>query len=76
MASGGRPRRARTHGPGSLTAGERRVALLAADGLTNRQIADTLFVTPKAIGFHLGNVYRKLGIRGREHLPTALERTR
>jgi DNA-binding CsgD family transcriptional regulator len=76
VASGGRPRRARTHGPGSLTAGERRVALLAADGLTNRQIADALFVTPKAIGFHLGNVYRKLGIRGREHLPAALERTR
>lgn len=76
VASGGRPRRARTHGPGSLTAGERRVALLAADGLTNRQIADALFVTPKAIGFHLGNVYRKLAIEGREHLPAALARTR
>lgn len=76
VAAGGRPRRVRTHGPASLTAGERRVALLAADGLTNRQIADALFVTPKAVGFHLGNAYRKLGIQGREHLPDALEEAR
>ena len=76
MAAGGRPRRVRTHGPASLTAGERRVALLAADGLTNRQIADALFVTPKAVGFHLGNAYRKLGIQGREHLPDTLNGAR
>ncbi|MDO9357021.1 MAG: LuxR C-terminal-related transcriptional regulator, partial [Solirubrobacteraceae bacterium] len=73
LAAGGRPRRTRTQGPDALTAGERRVALLAADGLTNRQIADALFVTPKAVGFHLGNVYRKLKIRGREQLAGALD---
>ena len=72
VAAGGRPRRERSRGPTSLTAGERRVALLAADGLTNRQIADALFVTPKAVGFHLGNAYRKLGIEGRTNLGLAL----
>lgn len=72
LASGARPRRARTQGASALTAGERRVALLAADGLTNRQIADALFVTPKAVGFHLGNTYRKLDVPGREHLADAL----
>ena len=72
VAAGGRPRRARTHGLPSLTAGERRVAALAADGLTNRQIADSLFVTPKAVGFHLSNAYRKLGIEGRGNLREAL----
>lgn len=76
VAAGGRPRRTRTHGPRSLTAGERRVALLAADGLTNRQIADALFVTPKAIGFYLGNVYLKLGIDGRDGPSSALDRAR
>ncbi len=72
VVAGGRPRRARTHGLPSLTAGEQRVALLAADGLTNRQIADALFVTPKAVSFHLGNAYRKLRIKAREDLPAAL----
>lgn len=71
-AAGGRPRRARLSGPGALTPAERRVARLAADGLTNREIAEALFVTRKAVEFHLGNVYRKLGVRRRgdlaEHL--------
>lgn len=60
----------------ALTAGERRVAVLAADGLTNRQIADALFVTPKAVDFHLGNAYRKLGIKGRAFLSDALGEAR
>jgi DNA-binding CsgD family transcriptional regulator len=51
-----------------LTASERRVAELAAAGRTNRQIADELFVTVKAVEWHLGNVYRKLDIRGRHQL--------
>jgi DNA-binding CsgD family transcriptional regulator len=59
----------RSHG---LTASERRVAELAAAGHTNRQIANELFVTVKAVEWHLGNVYRKLAIRGRGDLAAAL----
>ena len=57
--------------PGLLTASELRVARLAAQGLTNREIATTLHVTPQAINFHLGNTYRKLGVR-RDGLAAAL----
>jgi DNA-binding CsgD family transcriptional regulator len=45
-----------------LTPSERRVALLAAEGHTTRQIAAELFVTPKTVEFHLSHVYRKLGV--------------
>ena len=48
------------------------MARLAAGGRTNRQIADELFVTIKAVEWHLGNAYRKLDIRGRAHLGAAL----
>jgi DNA-binding CsgD family transcriptional regulator len=71
-AAGARPRRRRMVGPGSLTDGERRVAELAAAGASNREIAEALFVTPKAVAFHLGNVYRKLGVPGRAGLAAAL----
>jgi DNA-binding CsgD family transcriptional regulator len=56
----------------SLTAAEQRVARLAATGLTNRQIADKLVVTVKAVEWHLSHVYRKLGIHARGALATAL----
>jgi ATP/maltotriose-dependent transcriptional regulator MalT len=56
-----------------LTVSERRVADLAASGLTNRQIAEQLFVTVKAVEWHLSNVYRKLGIRSRSRLPAVLQ---
>jgi DNA-binding CsgD family transcriptional regulator len=55
-----------------LTPGERRVAELAAAGQSNRQIANALFVTVKAVEWHLGNAYRKLGVGGRDGLPVAL----
>ena len=58
----------------SLTPSEVRVAGLAAHGMTTRQVAETLFVTPKTIEFHLRNVYAKLGIPStREALARALE---
>jgi len=57
-----------------LTPSELRVARLAAGGRTNRQIADELFVTIKAVEWHLGNAYRKLDIRGRAQLAGALDR--
>ena len=49
-----------------------RVAALAASGMTNREIAESLFVTVKAVQWHLGHVYRKLDIAGREGLPPEL----
>jgi DNA-binding CsgD family transcriptional regulator len=56
----------------ALTASERRVAALAAEGLTNRQIAEQLLVSVKAIEWHLSNVYRKLEIRSRKALAPSL----
>lgn len=70
---GRRPRRLRMTGPGALTPSELRVATLAAKGMTNRAIAQELFVTLKAVEFHLGNTYRKLGITSRRELAAALE---
>lgn len=58
----------------SLTRSEQRVAELAATGMTNREIAEHLVVTVKAVEWHLSSVYRKLGIPGRHALATALPR--
>jgi DNA-binding CsgD family transcriptional regulator len=74
VAAGARPRRDRRllSGRESLTASEDRVAALAAEGLTNREIAQRLFVTVKAVQWHLRNVYRKLDVGSRGELPAAL----
>lgn len=74
VASGARPRRLVLTGVDSLTASERRVAEMASEGLTNREIAQALFVTEKTVEGHLGHVYRKLDIRSRSELPKALIR--
>ncbi|MGW3134923.1 helix-turn-helix transcriptional regulator [Streptomyces sp. NPDC001139] len=72
--AGGRPRRIVLTGPLSLTPSERRVAEIAAKGFTNREIAQTLFITPKTVEVHLSAVYRKLGITTRADLvPEALK---
>jgi DNA-binding NarL/FixJ family response regulator len=71
-ATGARPRTTALDGVESLTERELRVATLAADGQTNRDIAQTLYVTPKTVEVHLTNAYRKLGIGSRRELPTAL----
>jgi DNA-binding NarL/FixJ family response regulator len=71
-ATGARPRRRLISGVESLTASERRVARFAAEGLSNKDIAQTLFVTTKTVEVHLSNVYRKLGIGSRSELPQAL----
>jgi DNA-binding CsgD family transcriptional regulator len=55
-----------------LTASERRVAELAAQGHSNPEIAQALFVTRKTVETHLGHVYRKLDVSGRRDLPRAL----
>jgi DNA-binding CsgD family transcriptional regulator len=72
VAADGRPRRERSTGPESLTASELRVARMAADGLSNREIAQRLFVTRRTVEVHLTSTYRKLGIESRDELPTAL----
>ena len=71
-ATGARPRRHRITGRDALTATEQRVAQLAIQGKTNRQIAETLFVTRKTIESHLEHVFRKLGIHTRGELEAAL----
>jgi DNA-binding CsgD family transcriptional regulator len=48
------------------------VAALAAAGKTNREIAQTLFVTEKTVETHVGRVYDKLGVRSRRRLAAAL----
>jgi ATP/maltotriose-dependent transcriptional regulator MalT len=63
--------RVRRHDPSArdrLTPHELQVAFLVADGATNREAAASLFVTSKTIEFHLGRIYRKLGIRSRTEL--------
>jgi DNA-binding CsgD family transcriptional regulator len=54
--------------PDRLTESERRVAELAAGGLTNREVAQRLFVSPKTVEANLGRVYRKLGVHSRAQL--------
>ncbi|GAA1993121.1 AAA family ATPase [Catenulispora subtropica] len=72
IASGARPRRVVQTGPHALTPSERRIAELAAQHATNRQIAQQLFVTPKTVELHLSSVFRKLGISTRTSLSAAL----
>lgn len=71
-ATGARPRRIVLTGLDSLTASERRVAELAAQGLTNREIAQALFVTARTVEGHLTSVFRKLRVDSRDALPAAL----
>jgi DNA-binding CsgD family transcriptional regulator len=70
--AGGRAPAGATSPGDRLTAGERRVAELAAAGQTNRQIANALFITVKAVEWHLSNAYRRLDISGRAELSKAL----
>jgi DNA-binding CsgD family transcriptional regulator len=72
-ASGARPRRQRATGPDALTASELRVAQLAAEGRTNAEVAQALFVTAKTVDTHLSHAYAKLGISSRHQLANALE---
>ena len=71
-ATGARPRRVLLSGLEALTASERRIAELAAEGLTNREIAQTLFVTAGTVEGHLTHVFTKLDVGARTRLPAAL----
>jgi DNA-binding CsgD family transcriptional regulator len=70
--SGARLIREPASGVEALTPSEVRVAELAAEGLTNREVAQALFVSEKTVETHLGRVYRKLDIKSRHALPGAL----
>jgi DNA-binding CsgD family transcriptional regulator len=71
-ATGARPRRVLLTGLEALTASERRIAELASEGLTNRQIAQTLFVTARTVEGHLTKVFQKLDVSARTQLASAL----
>ena len=74
LASGARPRRAALSGPDALTPSERRVADLAASGMSNREIAEQLVVTVRTVEFHLSRAYAKLDISSRRELAARLAR--
>ncbi len=71
-AGGETVRRYTPIGVESLTPSERRVAELAASEMTNRQIAQSLFVTVKTVEAHLSSTYDKLDVRSRKDLASAL----
>jgi DNA-binding CsgD family transcriptional regulator len=71
-ATGAHPRTILLSGLDALTASERRVAQMAAEDLSNKEIAQALFVTVKTVEQHLGRVYRKLDISSRRQLGAAL----
>ncbi len=72
-AVGTRPRRDYLDGVESLTPGELRIARMAAEGSTNKEIAQALFVTLRTVETHLTHVYRKLDIDSRAALSGVLE---
>jgi DNA-binding CsgD family transcriptional regulator len=72
-AVGGRQRAPRgANGHDALTRTERRVAELAALGLTTPEIAQRLYLSPKTVDWHLGHVYQKLGVSSRRQLTATL----
>jgi DNA-binding CsgD family transcriptional regulator len=72
VMAGARPRRNAGNGRDALTAAELRVALMAADGMTNREIAQALFLAVRTVETHLTHVYKKLAIESRDGLAQAL----
>jgi class 3 adenylate cyclase/DNA-binding CsgD family transcriptional regulator len=72
IAAGARPRRIVQTGAAALTPSERRIAAMAAEGMSNREIAQALFVTLRTVEMHLSNAFRKLGVSSRTQLPAAL----
>lgn len=61
------------HGPASLTPQQREIATLAAAGLTNKQIAERLFLSPRTVSTHLHQAFPKLGVTTRAALRDALD---
>jgi DNA-binding NarL/FixJ family response regulator len=74
-ATGATARRHRSPGEEPLTSQETRVALLAAQGMSNKEIGGSLFLSPKTVERHLGNVFRKRGFRSRTELAASFARS-
>jgi DNA-binding NarL/FixJ family response regulator len=72
VATGARPRHTARHGVDALTTQELRIARLAADGRSNREIAQELFLTIRTVEMHLTHAYQKLEIGSRKQLAQAL----
>ncbi len=72
VTAGARPRRDALHGRDALTASELRTARMAADGRSNREIAQALFVGLRTVETHLTHTYQKLAIHSRDALSGAL----
>ena len=70
LAAAGAVRRAPIAEPDELSPQEVRVAMAVAGGATNKQVASGMFLSPKTVEFHLGHIYRKLGIHSRAELAT------
>ncbi|MGW2153961.1 ATP-binding protein [Nonomuraea sp. NPDC001699] len=71
-AVGGTPGRFEAGGPDALTPQQREIAMLAAAGLTNKQIAEQLLLSPRTVSTHLYQIYPKLGVTTRAGLRDAL----
>jgi ATP/maltotriose-dependent transcriptional regulator MalT len=71
-ATGERVRNRTTDPPARLSARETQIARLAGDGLSNRQIAAQLFISPHTVEYHLHKIFAKLAIASRNQLPSAL----
>jgi DNA-binding CsgD family transcriptional regulator len=74
-ATGATARRQAATGDEPLTSQETRVALLAAQGMSNKEIGAALFLSPRTVERHLGNVFRKRGFRSRTELAAAYARS-
>jgi DNA-binding CsgD family transcriptional regulator len=72
-ATGARVRGPRKNGPGTLTPSELRIAAMAAEGLTNREIAQALYLSPKTVEMHMSHAFDKLEISSRVRLAAALQ---
>jgi DNA-binding NarL/FixJ family response regulator len=60
---------------GELTPQQRQIVRLASDGLTNREIGDRLFLSPRTVGSHLYRSFPKLGVADRHQLRDVIART-
>jgi DNA-binding NarL/FixJ family response regulator len=67
-ATGGQPRKRSVETASTLTSQEAQIARLVSDGLTNRDVAAQLFLSPATVEHHLHSVYRKLGVTSRTQL--------
>jgi ATP/maltotriose-dependent transcriptional regulator MalT len=76
VEAGGRVRKQIETPMDALTGSERRVIAMAADGLSNRAIAESLFVALRTVEVHLTSSYRKLGVSGRAELTAMLRAER